>query len=171
MPAEDFHVLKAKNALNGVWFPLPETDSAGVATPLGTNHSENKMLGDSRPINDAAICSIEALDATQLTQCYRTQPRPNADLFRKKYRVAQVRRITSDIRDGSSSNLGQDMQIQSMRTRYSAVLKQIHGIERPGHSLNTGNESSSADSPTTEKLSRNTSLNPHDIGRLCIKHE
>lgn len=33
MPAEDFHVLKAKNALNGVWFPLPETDSAGVATP------------------------------------------------------------------------------------------------------------------------------------------
>ena len=33
MPAEDFHVLKDQHALNGVWFPLPETDDGGVATP------------------------------------------------------------------------------------------------------------------------------------------
>ncbi|MGC6419398.1 MAG: hypothetical protein ACON3Z_19905 [Bradymonadia bacterium] len=49
------------------------------------------------------------------------------------------------------------MQIQSMRTRYSAVLKKIQGIEKPGHALSTGKETSSADSPTTKKLSRNTS--------------
>ena len=80
---------------------------------------------------------------------------------KKKCRLTQVSRITSDIRDGSSSNLGQDMQIQSMRTRYSAVLKQIHGIERPGHSLNTGHESSSANMPSKE----NTRNNPPQPAR------
>ncbi len=33
MPAEDFHVVKASNALNTVWFPLPRTKSERLDTP------------------------------------------------------------------------------------------------------------------------------------------